>query len=243
MLLLAGRASPSPTIILLLLGLLLWLLGCARSESAPPAREPLPTPERWYVILDAGHGGFDAGASGTDTGVKESDLNLQVALYVQAALEEAGVRVLMTRTEAGALGATKREDMARRGALLETEGADAAISIHMNKFSDRKVRGPMVYYQAGAEAGHALAASVIDSLTEALSLQPRLPNPGNNFVTRVPACPAALVECGFLSNAAEERLLQDEAYQRATASAIARGVMAYLERTSAGAEALSEVGP
>ncbi len=212
-------------LFILLLGL---LLGCAEAADTPE-REPLPTPGRWYVILDAGHGGFDAGASGPDTGVRESDLNLQVALLVQEALEDAGVRVLMTRTDPEALGSTKREDMARRGQLLSADGADAAISIHMNKFTDRRVRGPMAFYQAGAEAGQALAAAVIDSLTSALDLPPRLPNPGNNFVTRVPPCPAALVECGFLSHPEEERLLQEPEYQKAIAEAIARGILVYLE--------------
>ena len=217
--------------------LLALLLGCARTVDAP-AREPLPTAGRWYVIVDAGHGGFDAGASGTDTGVKESDLNLKVALLVQGALEDAGVRVLMTRAGEGALGDTKREDMARRGQLLQTEGADAAVSIHMNKFSDRRVQGPMTYYQAGAEAGQSLAAAIIRSLTEALALTERLPNPGNNFVTRVPPCPAALVECGFLSHPQEERLLQDEGYQQTLAKAIARGVLAFLEANEEGTMAM-----
>ncbi len=210
----------------MLLGL---LLGCAKPVEAPGEREPLPSQERGYVVVDAGHGGFDGGASGADTGVKESDLNLQVALYVQEALEAAGARVLMTRTTAAALGDTKKADMARRRQLLETEGADAAVSIHMNKFSDRRVRGPMAYYQAGADQGQALAQCVIDSLTEALALKGRLPNPGNNFVTRVPLCPAVLVECGFLSHREEERLLQEEAYQRTLAEAIARGVVSFLE--------------
>ena len=211
------------------------LLGCSQRTAAPEGA-PLPTPERWLVVLDAGHGGFDAGASGTDTAVKESDLNLQVALLVREALEDAGVRVLMTRTGQGALGDTKKADMARRGQLLQTEGADVAVSIHMNKFSDRRIQGPMAYYQAGAEAGQALAAAVIDRLTDALGLRPRLPNPGNNFVTRIPACPAVLVECGFLSNAEEERLLQEEPYQKAIAAAIAQGVVGYLE----GQEPLSD---
>ena len=123
-----------------------------------------------------------------------------------------------------------------------TDGADAAVSIHMNKFSDRRVRGPMVYYQAGASAGKDLAQCVIDSLTEAAGLKHRLANPGNNFVTRVPACPAVLVECGFLSNAEEERLLQDEAYQKAIAAAIAQGIIAFLQAASAGGEPLPEVG-
>ena len=210
------------------------MLGCARPVTVPEKGEPLSTPPRWLVILDAGHGGFDAGASGTATGVKESELNLQVALLVRGALEDAGVQVVMTRTGPEALGSTKREDMARRGQLLLTEGADAAVSIHMNKFSDRKVRGPMAYYQAGAAEGEKLAVAVIDSLTEALSLKPRHANPGNNFVTRVPVCPAVLVECGFLSHPEEERLLQEEAYQRTLAEAVARGVIAYLEGADTG---------
>jgi N-acetylmuramoyl-L-alanine amidase len=210
------------------------MLGCARPVTVSEKGEPLPTPPRWLVILDAGHGGFDAGASGTATGVKESELNLQVALLVREALEDAGARVVMTRTGSGALGSTKGEDMARRGQLLLTEGADAAVSIHMNKFSDRKVRGPMAYYQAGAAEGEKLAAAVIDSLTEALVLKPRRANPGNNFVTRIPVCPAVLVECGFLSHPEEERLLQDEAYQRTLAEAVARGVVAYLEGVDTG---------
>ena len=57
------------------------------------------------------------------------------------------------------------------------------------------------------------------------------------------ACPAVLVECGFLSNAEEEKLLQNEDYQRAVAEAIARGVILYLEGVSAGGQALTEVGP
>ena len=210
------------------------MLGCARPVTVPEKGEPLPTPPRWLVILDAGHGGFDAGASGTATGVKESELNLQVALLVRGALEDAGARVVMTRTGPGALGSTKREDMARRGQLLLTEGADAAVSIHMNKFSDCKVRGPMAYYQAGAAEGEKLAVAVIDSLTEALCLKPRHANPGNNFVTRIPVCPAVLVECGFLSHPEEERLLQDEAYQRTLAEAVAQGVIAYLEGADTG---------
>ena len=50
------------------------MLGCARPVTVSEKGEPLPTPPRWLVILDAGHGGFDAGASGMGTGVKESEL-------------------------------------------------------------------------------------------------------------------------------------------------------------------------
>ncbi len=41
--------------------------------------------------------------------------------------------------------------------------------------------------------------------------------------------PAALVEMGFISNAAEERQLLDRAWQQKTAAALARAVDNYLQ--------------
>lgn len=208
--------------------LLGWV--CRNSEEGVPLEERetgLEAPA-YMVVVDCGHGGFDAGASGDDTGVREDGLNLAVGLLVQEALEEQGVLVVMTRTDEEALGDTKKADMARRGEILCTDGVDAVVSIHMNHFSDRSVQGPMAFYQAGAEVGQSLAQQVMDALCEELTLNSRLANPGNNFVTRIPTAPAVLVECGFLSNPAEEQLLQQESYQQQLARAIANGVMAFL---------------
>ena len=41
--------------------------------------------------------------------------------------------------------------------------------------------------------------------------------------------PAVLVECGFLSNPAECRALEDETYRRELALALYRGIAAYYE--------------
>ena len=185
-------------------------------------------PPTYFVILDYGHGGFDCGAVGVDTGVLESDLNLLIGERVARALEDRGCFVQRTRTSADALGETKRDDMARRGAILCTEGADCTVSIHMNKFADRRVKGPMCYFQAGAEDGKRLAQCVTDALCGALGRNARLANPGNNYVTRLPSVPSVLVECGFLSNPEDERDLQDPGFQQRLADAIADGVLAYL---------------
>ncbi len=215
----------------LVMGMCALLAGCgaAEEETVPleERRTGLEAP-KYLVVVDCGHGGFDAGASGDDTGVREDGLNLAVGRLVQEELEEAGVLVVMTRRDEEALGDTKKEDMAKRGEILCTEGADAVVSIHMNHFSDRKVQGPMTFYQAGAEAGQSLAQAVMDALCGTLEIKSRLANPGNNFVTRIPQAPAVLVECGFLSNSEEERLLQQEAYRQKLAKAIAQGVLAYL---------------
>jgi N-acetylmuramoyl-L-alanine amidase len=205
-----------------------FFLNCAPATPCTPA-PLLDAPPAYFVILDYGHGGRDCGAVGVDTGVLESDLNLLVGERVAKALEDRGCYVLRTRTGPDALADTKRDDMARRGAILCTEGADCTVSIHMNKFSDRRVKGPMCYYQAGAEDGKALAQCVSDALSDALGRESRLANPGNNYVTRIPSVASVLVECGFLSNAEDERKLQEPDYQQLLAEAIADGVLAYLD--------------
>ncbi|MBO7762743.1 MAG: N-acetylmuramoyl-L-alanine amidase, partial [Clostridia bacterium] len=74
------------------------------------------------VILDPGHGGADGGAVGV-SGVYEKDLNLSVALGVAALLREAGVEVILTRTEdvllsgEAAKGHRKEEDLKNRLAV------------------------------------------------------------------------------------------------------------------------------
>ncbi|MBR4905282.1 MAG: N-acetylmuramoyl-L-alanine amidase [Clostridia bacterium] len=213
----------------LLLLLSCFLLGCAKLSPPCAPYELSATPPVYFVILDYGHGGFDCGAIGRDTGVKESDLNLLIGERVARALEDRGCFVLRTRTDADALADTKRDDMAYRGAILCTEGADCTVSIHMNKFDDRSVKGPMCYYQAGAEEGKALADCVIGAVCLSLGRDPRLANPGNNFVTRLPAVPSVLVECGFLSNPEDEQNLQDPDYQQKLADGIAEGVINYLQ--------------
>ena len=63
------------------------------------ASDEAQKPLRGLVIaVDAGHGGYDGGAVGRVSGVPEKGINLDVALRVQALLEEAGADVVMTRT-------------------------------------------------------------------------------------------------------------------------------------------------
>lgn len=219
----------------LLAAFLTFFLLAAACRPALPAKmeqeaSPLPTPVR-RILLDYGHGGFDGGAVGVDTGVVEAELNLALGEALRTILEAEGFTVELTRTDENALGATKREDMAARAKLLQKEGYDAVISIHMNKFSDRSVSGPMVYYQAGAKEGERLAQAIVEALTKALERKSRLANPGNNMVTRLPTAPAVLVECGFLSNAEDERRLQVESYRLLLARAIADGLIAYFAKS------------
>ena len=203
--------------------------GAADVLNGHTPEQALPvTAEACTVVVDAGHGGFDGGAVGVTTGTAEAGLNLAVAKLVGTKLTQAGMQVVMTRESEEALGETKHKDMAARGRILNGERVDLVVSIHMNKFTDPDVSCPMAYYMNGSKEGQKLAQEVINTLCDGLDRPRRLANPGDYFVIRECACPAVLVECGFLSNAADEKNLTDPAYQAQLAAGISDGILSYL---------------
>lgn len=188
------------------------------------------------VALDPGHGGYDGGARAHDSGVWEKELTLQIARAVEEALAERGAAVVLTRTEdiclseEGSGKARKRADLQARLDIAGEAHADVFLSIHLNEYRDRSESGPQVFYQRGADAGRLLAGALQESLVS--TLQPsrvRSANAGDYYVLRSTSLPAALVECGFLSNAEEERKLLDAAYQRLIGQAVADGLEGWLE--------------
>lgn len=107
----------------------------------------------YVVVLDAGHGAPDGGVVGTNTGVLESDLNLKMVKILQNYLENAGVKVVLTRKNKYALsgGAKgfKKEDFKLRKEIIESVNPDAVISIHMNFYKAQPSRrGAQVFYDA-----------------------------------------------------------------------------------------------
>lgn len=116
------------------------------------------------VAIDPGHGGTDAGAS--YGGMKEKDVNLKIAKYIKAYLEEyAGVQVYLTRSTDKYVGLSDRVSNS-----LDAD-ADVFISIHNNSSSNLDTSGSMVFYpnesyisDLNAE-GSGLAASILSQLT------------------------------------------------------------------------------
>ena len=180
------------------------------------------------VVLDAGHGGFDPGAIGRVTGVEEDELNLAVANALAELLEARGYRVLKTRSDDKAIAGTKVMDMDRRRDIIEKSGADAAISIHMNAIQQGTVRGPVAIYYEGSDEGKLLAQCMQRALNESLMPpKPKQAASGSYFILKAGSMPSCIVECGFLTNAEEERLLMEADYQQQVALAIADGLDAY----------------
>lgn len=211
----------------------IWTAAARRAE---PVMLPV---ERKIVILDAGHGGWDPGKTGSPAFADEKTLNLAVTEKLQGYLEQAGATVFLTRSTDEALGGGKREDMAERKRIANESKGDILVSIHQNAFPSAKVKGAQVFYHKNSEEGKYLAECLQESLRERLDDGNRRQAKENAdyYILRTTGLPAAIVECGFLSNREEERLLNDEDYQDKLAWAIYCGIAAYFDEAAKGTEA------
>lgn len=197
------------------LGLVLCFVSIAVFFTAVlPVFQPKPT---YTIVIDAGHGGIDGGAIGKTTGITESELNLVYAKMLKQICEEYGMKVVMTRSDmAGLYNETakskKKSEMEKRKEIIKKANPDFVVSIHMNSFGSESVRGAHVFYAEGSTAGEALAQSIADVLSKNISYAHKNAKIGDYYVLNCTSNPSVLVECGFLSNAEEEVLLQDEKY-------------------------------
>ena len=201
------------------------------SPSAVTAPAPQDDLTGLTVAIDPGHGGYDGGARAHDSGRWEKDINLDIALLVAQELRFRGAKTVLTRESDVDLAggdtsgkARKRADLQKRLDIAAGAGADVFVSIHLNEYRDRSQSGPQVFYQRGADAGRLLAGALQEKLIEGLCpARERKAMAGDYYVLRG-KLPSALVECGFLSNAEEEKKLLAPDYQRRVAAAIANGV-------------------
>ena len=215
---------------------LLWIT-FEKSVTSPPQYTDMPVPEiqraltNVTICLDPGHGGYDGGAVGRDSGVMEKHINLQVAQKLGQLLRDSGAQVILTRNTDTAL-ADEGSERKRRDLRVRVDAAkeaDLFVSLHMNEYADRAQSGPQVFYTRGDEGSRLLAGAVQQAMNEMLTpARARSANTGDYFVLREQSIPAVLVECGFLSNAEEERKLQTEDYQWAVAQSIYAGLCEYL---------------
>lgn len=192
------------------------------------------------ILLDPGHGGTDTGCHGS-MNQHEKDISLDITRQVFLDLVLQGYQVLMTRTGDTTLTLDERT---KQAADL---GADVMVSIHLNSSASSDARGPETYVLAlpgyhstnatpegeadgrkntGNEfddaniiLGHAVHRQLVGVTKSDRGLRR-----ARFQVLRDAPCPAVLIECGYLTNAEEEKKLVTAAYREKVAKAIARGV-------------------
>lgn len=180
------------------------------------------TGSRKTIVIDAGHGSIDPG--GTHGGLKEKEINLQVAFLLKEILEDSNFRVVMTRTDDSLYNQNRRDDILYRVRKTNEENPEAMVSIHVNKFPTAEPFGGQVYYYSNG-ASKALAEKIQEQLKIIQPTNYRTIGFGDYYVLRKTACPAVLVEIGFISNPVDRERITDPAQQRLIAKAIRDGLV------------------
>ena len=192
--------------------------------------------EAYTIIIDPGHGGADGGAVGV-TGVREAPINLAVGQKLRLVLALCGVDALMTRTdettmadpEAQTISAKKVTDIKNRAAFINQVPGGLLVSIHQNMYTQSQYTGAQVFWSP-TEHSQDLAEYAQTVLRQALDPDNRRmakPADAGIYLMNHVTCPGILVECGFLSNPAEEQLLARDDYQTRLAATIAAALLGW----------------
>lgn len=174
------------------------------------------------LVIDPGHGGEDGGAVTRD-GVKESKINLAIAMKMAEVCDFCGVPYTMTRTseeicypaELKSTAKRKRYDQDKRLELIGSVKNAVLISVHQNKFTSSSPRGPQAFFSAN-HGSKELAIFIQNNMNTALYPQNRriaVQIQDNIYLMNNINCVAVLAECGFLSNPVESVALQEDDYQ------------------------------
>lgn len=186
------------------------------SSSGHDAMGHRPGPRGFQtIIIDAGHGGKDDGATSPHTGQKEKDLTLDMVKRIQSELR--GFHTVLMR------GNDTFVDLDDRVRGANRFGDAILVSMHFNS-GPSQVRGPETYYWR--VDSHGLATR----LQRAMAGVSPQENANRGLVrrrlrlTRNPEIPCVLLEGGYLSHAAESRLVAQPSYRQSLAKAIAGAI-------------------
>lgn len=195
-----------------------------RISPPPPKPRPPVRPSRTsgVVVIDPGHGGKDPGAIAR-SGLQEKIVNLSVGRSVASLLRRRGVQVKMTREDDRFIELDDRADIANR------LRADLYVSIHSDSASNRSACGFTIYVARSASGNSLKLAKTVERRMGKCGALARTTRRADYRVLVRTACPAVLVELGFLSNQGESTKLADPNYRQRLASAIAEGIVDYLK--------------
>jgi N-acetylmuramoyl-L-alanine amidase len=172
------------------------------------------------------------GTASPTTGTPESLVALAVGLRLRDALQALGIQVVMTRT-------AQNVDISnsQRAKIANDAHADLAVRLHCDGSTDHSVHGFFTLYPASIKgwtddiaAISKQAATIIQREAVAATgatdrgIQERSDLTGFNWSD----VPDVLVEMGFMTNAAEDKLLESAAYQDKIVQGLVKGIVDFL---------------
>lgn len=160
-----------------------------------------------------------AGTVGVATGATEYQVNLEIALKLEAALKAQGATVIMVRSDNESSISNKER------ALMANEAhCEVTFNIHCNGAESESANGTELYvrgagdntaeYSARSAKDYALGVKLLDRITTSAGSKKRNVNKSDAYTgINWRDHTTFIVECGFMSNPDEDRLLSTPEYQ------------------------------
>lgn len=172
------------------------------------------------VFIGVGHGGAEPGA--VANGFKEKDLNLAIALACNAVLVSHGVDTRMSRTK------DEEDGLVEEIRECNAYDPDLALDIHNNAGGGD---GAEVFHTVNGGKGKTLATNILNEIVaigqNSRGVKTKKDTDGTDWYgfIRQTKAPAVIVECAFVDNKADLKIIDTEADQKAMGVAIAKGVL------------------
>lgn len=176
------------------------------------------------VFIGVGHGGNDSGAVGIG-GLLEKNLNLSIARACQAVLERHGVRVLLSRSK------DESDPVSQEVRECNAFAPDLAIDIHNNAGGGDGVE---IYHHHLGGKGKTLAVNILNEIVKigqnSRGVKIRKNSSGKDYYAfiRDTKAPAVIVECAFMDNVEDIKILDTPQEQEHMGVAIAKGILKQL---------------
>ncbi len=129
----------------------------------------------------------------------------------------------------GAGRAFKKRDMELRKELIKRIRPNMVISLHQNSYTNHSLRGAQVFYDKTSDISKQIAEFIQEQFLASLEHSNKTTSPGDYFMLKCTTAPSVIVECGFLSNEEDEKLLLTEEYQEKIINCIYLGIVKFLQ--------------
>ena len=175
------------------------------------------------VFLGVGHGGSDPGA--VANGTKEKDLNLSIAKACSDELKRHGIEVKMSRAK------DENDSLSEEIKECNAFSPDLAVDIHNNAGGGD---GAEAFYHYGGGKSKTLAENILAEIVKigqnSRGAKIRKNSNGKDYYgfIRETVCPAVIVECAFVDNASDIKILATENDRQKVGQAIAKGILKML---------------
>jgi TonB-dependent SusC/RagA subfamily outer membrane receptor len=190
-----------------------------------PKSTPAILEKKYTVVVDAGHGGSDDGAvAGL---VKEKDLALSMALLIKSLSNNPNINIVLTRST------DVLQPIKDKTVLAEQANADLFVSLHVNSAKSPDSSGMMTFISARNTDFHEenvrFASLLLSNLSGVYKTDPTIRQRTTQGIWVLDAnkCPAAIIECGYVSNPTDRSFISKNENQKKIAEQILRSIEEY----------------